>query len=71
MGCFKYGVYFYAEVSRIATADVHRPLLSNCEFCKSLSNESHTLLLEINEFLYVISILIVCCGRCLVLEIRA
>ena len=60
MGCCIYFVNFSAELSIIATVDVHKPLLSGSEFCKSQSSESHTLLLDVNEFLDVISILIAC-----------
>jgi hypothetical protein len=62
MGCYIYFVHFSAELDIIATVGVHKALLSDSEFCKSQSSESHTLLLNINEFLDVISMLFVCFG---------
>ena len=62
MGCCIYFVIFSAELSRIATVDIHRPLLNDCEFFLSHRSGSRTLLLDINEFLDVISTLIVCFG---------
>ena len=43
----------------ITTVDAHRPLLNYCEFRKSLSNESPSVVTDVNECVYASSTFVV------------